>query len=263
MNDKGKSILLPALLLLGSFAFAFCLGEAVHELGHFLVHRAFGVAVGIRLDPFGGSRILHGASAPQEIWGITSLGGPLLNLLAGMIVSFSVWQKRTPMLLPLLLWGPVALIQEGVTFSLGMLTPGGDARLMVSWGIPAFVLIGLGILFLAAGILLICRLLPVVSLSPEDSFGRKFSVVTVGMVSFMVLRLLFSSLRSSDLLIENTVPLVFACLLAAAVTLLYAPWNALFSRIPKTDLAPITWPAVVTSSLLGIGIVLFQLVAFN
>ena len=55
--SKDRPILLPVLLLLGSFVFAFCLGEAVHEFGHFLVHRAYGVSVGIRLDPFGGSRI--------------------------------------------------------------------------------------------------------------------------------------------------------------------------------------------------------------
>jgi hypothetical protein len=48
-----RPVLLPVLLLLGSFAFAFCLGEAVHELGHDLAHRAYGTEVGIKLDPFG------------------------------------------------------------------------------------------------------------------------------------------------------------------------------------------------------------------
>ena len=35
-----------ALLLLGAFAFAFLLGEAAHELGHYLAHRAYGHAGG-------------------------------------------------------------------------------------------------------------------------------------------------------------------------------------------------------------------------
>ena len=196
-NLKAKSILLPVLLLLGSFMFAFCLGEAVHEFGHFITHRAYGVNVGVRLDPFGGSKILNGASAPHEILGITSLAGPLFNLLVGIAVSLSLWRVRRPMLLPLVLWGPVALVQEGVTFSLGMLTPGGDAQLIAEWGLPAVVVVGLGVLFLVSGIAMICWLLPLVNLSPVDSFGRKFAVVIAGMVSFFVLRLVISSAHAS------------------------------------------------------------------
>jgi hypothetical protein len=260
---SGGSLLLPGLLLFGAFVFVFCLGEAVHELGHFLAHRAYGTEVGFRLDPFGDSRILNGSSAPQETLGLTSLAGPMFNLLVGLAVSLSLWRLRRPALLPLLLWGPISLVQEGVTFSLGMLTPGGDADLMVRWGIPAALLIGLGILFFALGIAMICWLLPLVNLSPTDSFGRKFGVVMGSMVSFMFLRLLFSSLRSSNLIVENTVPLVFALLLATLVAALYAPLYPLLSRISRVELASTTWPAAVTSLALGFGMVILQLAVLN
>jgi hypothetical protein len=258
-----KPIQFPVLLLLGSFVFVFCLGEAVHELGHFLVHRAYGVHVGIRLDPFGGSRILHGVTAPQAIWGITSLGGPLFNLLSGIIITRVLWRRRSPELLPLVLWGPVALIQEGVTFSLGMLTPGGDAELMVEWGVPASVLISLGVILLVAGIVMICWLLPLVNLSPSDSFGRKFSVVTGGMVSFMVLRLLASTLRSPDLILENTIPLLFSLLLATAVVVLYRPVYTMLIRISETELASVTRSAATWAIGLGMSMILLQLVILN
>ena len=261
--SKDESILFPALLLLGSFVFAFCLGEAVHELGHFLMHRAYGVDVGIKLDPFGGSRILHGSSAPQEIWGITSVAGPLLNLLAGTTVSLSLWRKRQPALLPLLMWGPIALVQEGVTFSLGLLTPGGDAELIVDWGIPAFIILSLGVLFLVSGIAMVCWVLPLVNLSPTDSFGRKFSAVAGGMVSFMVVRLLCSSLISPNSTQENVVPLVFSLLLATIVVVLYGPLYPVLSRISETEPVSVTRPAVVLSAALGVGIVLFQIASFN
>jgi hypothetical protein len=262
-SRENKPILLPALLLLGSFVFAFCLGEAVHEFGHFLAHRLNGVSVGIRLDPFGASKILNGSSAPREIWGITSLAGPLLNLLLGSVVSLSLWRVRKPILLPLLLWGPTALVQEGVTFSLGMLTPGGDAQLIVEWGVPAWLLISLGVLFLVSGVTLICWLLPLVNLSSTDSAGRKFGVVLGGMVSFFVIRLLFSSLRSSSAAMENTVPLVFSILLATIVVALYKPVNSALSRISKTRLAPVTWPSTLVSLALGAGMIVFQLAALN
>jgi hypothetical protein len=258
-----KPLLLPVLLLLGSFIFAFCLGEAVHETGHFLAHRFYGVSVGIKLDPFGASHIINGSSAPQETMGITSLAGPMFNLLAGLVVSLSLWRIRKPMLLPLVLWGPTALVQEGVTFSLGMLTPGGDAQFIVEWGIPSALLISLGILFFALGIAMICWLLPLVGLSPTDSTSRKFSVVLGGMVSFFVIRLIFSSLRSSSALIENAVPLVFSILLALLVVALYQPVVTLLSRISKTRLASVTWPPTLVSLALGVGMVVFQLVALN
>ena len=36
---KDQSLMRQGLLLLGSFVFAFYLGEVVHELGHYLTHR--------------------------------------------------------------------------------------------------------------------------------------------------------------------------------------------------------------------------------
>ena len=261
--SKDQSLMLQVLLVLGAFAFAFCLGEAVHELGHYLAHRAHGVDVGIRLDPFGGSRILHGSSAPREIWGITSVAGPLLNLLAGITLSLSLWWKRRPALMPLLLWGPIALVQEGVTFSLGMLTPAGDAQLIVDWGVPAAVLVSLGVLSLALGISLICRLLPLVGLSPADTLSRKFIVVTGGMVSFMFLRLLVSSFLSPDLALENTVPLVCALLLASIVVMLYGPLYPTLNLISIIEPVSVTWPVAIFSMTLGTGIVLLQAVSFN
>jgi hypothetical protein len=262
-GGENKPILLAIMLLLGSFVFAFCLGEAVHEFGHFLVHRLNGVNVMIRLDPFGGSKILNGSSAPPEIWGITSLAGPLLNLLLGSMVSLSLWRIRKPILLPLLLWGPTALVQEGVTFSLGMLTPGGDAQWIVEWGVPAGVLISLGVLFLIAGVALICWLLPLVNLSSTDSPGRKFGIVLGGMVSFFVLRLVASSLRSSSAAMENAVPLIFSILLAFLVVAMYKPFNSILSRVSKTSLVTVRWPATSFSLALGAGMIVFQLIALN
>jgi len=258
-----RPVLLPMLLLLGSFTFAFCLGEAVHELGHFLAHRAYGTEVGIKLDPFGGSRILNGSSAPHETWGVTSAAGPLFNLMVGLTVSVSLWRYRRPALLPLLLWGPIALVQEGVTFSLGMLTSGGDARLIVESGVPAPAILGLGVLFLLSGVVAVCSALPLVSLSASDSFGRRFGVVAGGMVSFMVIRLLGSSVLSPHLAQENTVPLIFALLLAAIVAALYGPLHASIRRPGATEPTPVRWPAVASAAALGVAMILFQMVSCN
>jgi hypothetical protein len=118
---RSKSI----LLLVGSFVFAFLLGEAVHELDHYLAHEAYGNAgIGIHLDPFGGSCIVGVTSLPLEVMGVTCAAGPLSNLALAIACFLLLWHRRKPVLLPLLLWGPVAMAQEGGNLSLGLLARG-------------------------------------------------------------------------------------------------------------------------------------------
>lgn len=257
-----EPVLRPVLLLLGSFTFAFCLGEAVHELGHYLAHRAYGYDVGLVLDPFGGSHTL-GSTSPQEIWGVTTAAGPLLNLLVSMTLFALLWRKRRPALLPLLLWAPLALVQEGVNFSLGSLTPGGDFELIVNWGFPAPLLLALGIIFLTCGVVLLCWELPLVGLSVGDSFSRKLTIVAGGMASFMLVRALFVGLTSPGYAQEEVTTLIFSLLLAAIVSLLFDPVQMLLKHITKVDPASIGWREVYMSIALGLGMVLFQLAFFN
>ncbi|MEJ2552341.1 MAG: hypothetical protein P8Z34_16845 [Anaerolineales bacterium] len=257
-----KSILKPVLFLFASFTFVFCLGEAVHEFGHFLAHRAYGYDAGVILDPFGGSRTL-GSASPRAIWGITSAAGPLFNLLLASIVFSLLWSRRRPAVFPFLLWGPVAMIQEGVTFSLGNLTPGGDAVLIVEWGVPFAVVLGFGIFLLITGIAVLGWLLPFVNLSPQDSIGRKFAVVAGGMVSFMLLRWVHAAIVSPGLSQENLVPLIFSLLLAVIVVLLNRPLQSILQRIADVRTGAVEWANVAVAAVSAAGVVLFQLLTFN
>lgn len=254
---------LPVLLLFGSFVFSFSLGEAIHEFGHFLAHRAHGVDVGIRLDPFGGSHIIGGSLAPREIWGVTSAAGPLFNVAIAMFAFVVLWRWRRSVLLPLLLWGPIALVQEGVTFSLGLLTPGGDAALIVESGVATGLVLGTGILFLAMGIAGVCLVLPQVGLAPSASFAYRLKVVAGGMVTFMVARLLFSPVTSPGQAGENFLPLLFSLLLAAAVAGLYGTVNRFASRVSEMDPVPVPRSAAAVSAALGLAMIVLQVASFN
>ena len=262
-SGRDAPALLPALFLLASFAFCFCLGEAVHEFGHFLAHRAHGVDVAIRLDPFGGSHIVGGSLAPREIWGITSAAGPLLNVALAMSLFLALWRLRRPALLPLLLWGPVALVQEGVTFSLGLLTPGGDAALIVESGVATGLVLGTGILFLAMGIAGVCLVLPQVGLAPSASFPFRLKVVAGGIVPFMVARLLCCPVTSPSRGGENVLPLLFSLLLAAVVAGLYGAVNRFASRVSEMDPVPVPRSAAAVSAALGLAMIVLQVASFN
>ena len=255
--------LLPVLLLFGSFVFAFCFGEAVHELGHFLAQRAYGLPAEVRLDPFGGSMVSHEASAPVAIRGITSAMGPLLNLVASMTVTLALWRNRKPALLAFLLWGPVALIQESASLSLGIFTQSGDAALIAGAGFPTVILLDLGVFFFLSGVLMFALLLPQVNLLPGDPFQKKFSVLSTGMVSFIGFRFLYSILFSGNLAEENAVWLIFTLVLATMVGALHRPLYPLLSQIAEMKPASITKAEAGLSMALGLGMVLFQVVIFN
>lgn len=251
------------MLLFGAFTFAFTLGEAIHELGHYVADRAYGAEARIRLDPFGGSRILLDSPLPKEGIGIACAAGPLPNIIIGVTLFLLLWQKRSPALLPLLLWGPSALIQEGVTFSLGLLTPGGDGQWIIQSGVPGWTVLGAGLVFLALGVVGVCALLPLLGLSPGDSFPRKLGIVAGGMSALMFVRGIGSLLMARGPVVESVVPLVFSLLLAMLVTAVHRPLSLLSNRFMGTEQAVPRRSAVASALVMGAGVIVFQLLLFN
>jgi hypothetical protein len=261
MNTRSNHPIKSILLLAGAFTFAFLLGEMVHEFGHYLSHLAYGNQnIRVHLDPFGGSRIVGVTSLPGEVMGITSAAGPLFNLSLGITCTLLVWRKRAAVLLPLLLWGPVSMVQEGVTFSLGLLTPGGDAQWIAALGVPQIIILVFGILLLVAGIGTITTLLPLVGVEKDDPQRRKLLIVLAGMCSLMLIRFLYSSLTSPGATMENFIPLVFSILLAAIVVWIHKP---LINRVTLPESPSVTWSASALTLILGGSVFVFQVLAMN
>ena len=252
------------LLLAGSFTFAFLLGEMVHDTGHFLCHMAYGnVHVQVHFDPFGGTHIIGAGHLPAEILAITSAAGPLTNLALGLASFFLFWKIRRPMLLPLLILGPVAMIQEGVTFSLGLLTPGGDAEWISTLGIPQPIILVVGILLLVGGLGALTLILPLAGVEHDDSPRRNLFIVLVSMCSLMMVRSAHSFLAVPESTMENLIPLVFSLLLAAIVVLAHPPAAKIADRMVLSKQLPVTWSASWTAMALGMSMFIFQIVGLN
>jgi hypothetical protein len=231
MNQKSHRNLKITLILAGSFTFAFLFGEMVHEFGHYFGHRFYNSPeVGVYLDPFGGSHITGTKKIPNNVLAVTSATGPLLNLFLGITTFIVLWRFRKPILLPLLIWGPVACIQEGVTFSLGLLTPGGDARWIATLGVPVSIILITGIILIIVGLLGVSLLLSLAGLETNNSFFQKILIVLVGMGSLMLIRAIYSFSVSPAARIENTIPLIFSLILTFLVVLLHRYTANWFSR---------------------------------
>lgn len=247
------------LLLAGSFTFAFLLGEMVHDSGHYLCHMAYGNAgVQVHFDPFGGTRIMGADNLPPRVLGITSAAGPLANLTLGLASFFLLRRRRHPIQLPLLLWGPIAMIQEGVTFSLGLLTPGGDAALIATLGVPKFIILVIGILSLAGGIGTLAMLLPLAGIQAADPPLLRLFIILAGMCSLMLLRASHSFLASPESSKENLIPLIFSLILALIVVWLHPPIVRKASKISLAGLPLVTWFASGFSLILGLSMFIFQ-----
>jgi len=247
------------LLLAGSFTFAFLLGELVHEYGHYLGHLAYGNPdnVWVHIDPFGGTMIVGVTSLPDKIISVTSATGPFFDLLLAVTCLLLLWRIRRPILLPFLLWGPIAMIQEGVNFSLGMMTPGGDAQWIAAMGVPRPLLLLTGSFLLVAGVKTISLLLPLTDVQRDEPFKGKFLVVLLGMCSLMFVRFIHSVVASPSSIVENLVPIIFSLLLAVFVVLLYKPMSE-STYVEKEKSKPVTWSVTATSLTLGISLFLIQ-----
>lgn len=260
---KRRISLQSLLLLIGSFTFVFLLGEAVHESGHWLAHQFYNnEGVGMHIDPFGGSHITGVGALPMAVMGVTSLAGPLFNLLLGVVLSILVFPRRSPLSLPFVLWGPVAMVQEGVTFSLGLLTPGGDAAwVATAMGIPQGVILAFGIGLLLAGLAGITTLLPVAGIGVETPFGGKLLVVLVGFGFLMLIRSIYAFFSAPDLVVENLVPLIFAFLLSILLALGCKPLWGWLGRRMDLRTRTVSWGAATLALCLGAVMFFVQMVA--
>lgn len=264
MKPTSHRKLKAIILLAGSFTFAFLFGEMIHEFGHFLGHKIFNSPnVGIYLDPFGSSHITGARGLSNYVIAITSATGPLSNLFFGIATFFVLWKFRRPILLPFLIWGPVACIQEGVTFSLGLLTPGGDARWVSTLGISPIIILIFGILLLIMGIFGIALLLSQSGLRTSDPLWQKFLVILTGMGSLMIIRAIYSSFVSPAAKLENLIPLVFSFILAIVITILHRPLSNWITASNLSIESSMFRFAPLFSILLGTLIFVFQIITFN
>lgn len=250
----------PTLLLAGSFVFAFLWGEMVHEYGHYLSHLIFrNRAVSVYLNPFGSSRIIGVTSLPLRQMGITAAAGPLSNLLLGVFVMSLLWKKMRPALLPLLIWGPVAMIQEGVTFSLGFLTPGGDAEWISKLGTSKTVILITGIVLIFSGLMILSLLLTKLGVTEGRTRFETFGMILLGMCSLMIIRFLYSAIVQPQFIIEDLVPLIFSLILAVFVVIIQP---VILKNLKGTLSNPypiLTQGAVITAITMGSGVFIFQI----
>lgn len=244
-------------LLFGSVAFVLNASVAVHELGHLVTDRMFGLGASMVLEPLGGSHTVLTQPWPADmsVWPIVA--GPVTNVAVGVLLFLGLWTWRSPYLLPLLLWGPIALIQESTTalVQLGTREAGTDWVLINGAGMPAGLIVALAVVGLAAGFLGLYSLLPVSGLEPETPLVPRLGMLVLGMGGYAALTLgLALALDNPGVDVSRNLRIaIFIVLIASLLAVTYPA----VSRFYHAEVMEVPRGAVWTA--LALGAVVFTL----
>ena len=267
---SGKDLLKSMLFLASSFILAYCLQITVHELGHY--------SAGWFTDAEGGRVILHPFLNSQVIFTkvpstssqvLIGVMGVVADIALATILALFAWRKRNVFTLPLLMWGAIAFIGEGI----GML--GNIAALPYSYddvgqlmliGISPTPLIPLSIIFVASGLIMMILIMPLSGVSPEDSFLKKMIAFFCCLPLYFTLAILYikvfdpqNNVDTLDIrLMQLQIGLVFTILLAAV----YKPLDKFLGQMMKTKVVSQPEWSEVLYALAGCALVFGSLMIF-
>jgi len=283
-DPSSRSSLLKAVgLFMGATFFAYLFSIFLHELGHYLAGVLLGVpGKGIVLHPFGhnyniylGDLTTAFGTPGRRIF--SGVAGTTFDLLITGTIGLALWRKRSPVLLPLLAMGSLALIHESVNMTMGVLKGSGDWSELSEVGVPGFVVILLAVVLLAAGCIWMLQLLPLTGLSPRDPIWRKLAVFLAGMPLLMLVSVVYLTLFWGDVYVpshdgvtsrdglrmDKAIFMGASTALTVIVTLLHRPLLPWLDRMSHTPVARVRGREVLIAIGLGLAIVIVQLVFFR
>lgn len=240
------------LFLASSFILAFCLQVTVHELGHFLTGLLVGAQGGkVFLHPFYNSQV-----AFKSIPGVTGLVlvgvmGPGLDVFLATLLSLLAWSKKSPLLLPLLMWGSIAYIGEGI----GMLSSLAvypeyyeDITQLFRLGVSPTPIIVVSILFVLIGLFWMALVTPTAGLAESAPFWKRLAAYLCCLPLYFGLAIIYIQIfNPTDVgtLEVRTQQLLISLVFALLLTLLHRPIHGLMKRLirPRVVIQP-SWSIV-------------------
>ena len=280
-NRANGLFLLKAIgLFMGACFFAWSFDVGMHELGHYLANIFLGVPErGIILNAFGSNYNIYLGDLSVALGtplrkAFSGASGPLFNLLVSATVSLLLWRKRSPVRLPLLMLGSIALLQESVGMIMEMIEGFGD---WTQVGIPPVIIMLLAVILLAVGCIWMLQLLPLVGINSMDPLWRKLVVFLAGIPLFFLCSVIYQTLFGSDIYVptwgivykmewvrkSKLIFLAVSTVLTLIITPLHRPLFSWLDRLSHTPIAQVRWRDTMIAIGLAFVIIIAQLVLFN
>lgn len=185
-------------LLLGSFILAYLTAETLHELCHAVAAvLTGGQSSGIVVDPFNWS---YSSSYSFQHPVIHIAAGALGSSLIAFFLFILVIGRPKPVLLPLLLIGPITLINNGYYWVGDVIEGSGmDACRLTDGGISAWLILFAGIVQCLIGIMLAIYLIRVIGLTNER-FKNRLIVFSIGIAPYALAGVFWNWYSEIDIL---------------------------------------------------------------
>lgn len=239
--------------LFGAFIFVFCLGATIHELGHAITITLLGcTATRIYVQPFTASceKCFGGDPKVYGVYGaLYGIMGPLSNVTCATIITLLLWRKRKPILLPLLMMGPISYLTEGVGIVIGIIelpSLSDWGQVIINGNVSPVIVAIIGVAFLAIGIILMLSLFPLLNIKPDDSFMRKLAIFS-GLVVYGLLSLMYVSFFDPKRIINRTIVLISIIVLVlfiAAISSSSRYISPLLNYLSRIEKLKVNWSDV-------------------
>ncbi len=253
------------LLLSGAFMFAYCFGIVIHELGHVLAYRWYGVPTKtFVIHPFGRNYMEPTFDISYGTLLVFS-SGSLFNVICAVVCSIVLRRAATLFLMPFFMWASTALIQESIAMILDIANGGTfDWSMVVAAGIPGWLVACISALFLILGSLYFLRLIAFAGLTRNTPFVKVFGINLVSVVPYFLLALIYASTFQKTMMFAKSVPLLSSICLSLVLSVVFRPTYAWLERAaPDRKFGPVTWTHAAWSFGLALLIVLIGLFFFN
>jgi hypothetical protein len=251
MENKTKIIqaVKTGLLLTGSFCIALLAAELLHELCHAAAALLTGGFLGkIVIDPFSWSHTY--SSSPNHPIIFIAAGAIGSSIIALMLYIILVrWPN--PIMLPLLLIGPVSMLDNGLYWIVDTIAGSGmDACNLIYFGLSAPTVLLTGSLLFVIGILLAIHLMRTIGVTNE-TFSIRLIILSIGILPESIARLTWNWFCSHE---GFNLWLIYSSSTVALIVFI-----VVFCKFFKTkkykQFSP-SWPTVIGFNLFAIAVII-------
>lgn len=245
-NIKNPSPIKLGLLLLGSFCIAHAGASLLHELGHTgAAILTGGHSKGIMIHPFNFS---YSSSYSINHPLIHTAAGALGSSLVALILFMVLIRRPRPVLMPLLLIGPISLIDNGLYWAWDIITGGGyDACNLARGGISPWLLVFAGIGLCLIGIIMVICLMRAIGFNNQP-FKHRLIILTIGLGSYSLVGIFWNWYSGIEILWFSGIVFVF-----------FFSASAIFFKTKESRQFEVRWATVMTFNIIGGGLVIVLL----
>jgi hypothetical protein len=206
------------LFAFGSFSSGWVIGIVLHELGHAVAMWMMGGSVErITINPLGWSYTYY-ATTPKYP-NFATWSGVLFGSLFGLMILASIGKRPGPYVGPLFIAGVSPMLNGGAYYLIdAFVSRKGDAASLILSGVPRYLVLGAGVLFLGIGVYLVLRHIHWIGIRPRDSWARRMAILGSGVLPYFVLSLAYAIVWEPEDTLSGVVSVAMAGLFAGLIS---------------------------------------------